>query len=197
MTKCPVCEISLQEPLPHSCGQCGWDLENDISFQTWLGDIPQDVMNEYSQRVTTAKRYWNKELEALKRQQAEIKQQEQKPFKVDSRSGSPSLQDRERPDARQSSSVAPAQGTLLKTSKEISLERTAPLSFEVNQPVNERQRKKLVVLQEEIAIIEREKAGTLQKLESGEITLEQAPERAKRVKQVIGGIEGSDLNRAQ
>lgn len=55
---CPVCEMKLPNPIPLFCEQCGWDLKHDITLVPSLHELPQDVVEEYNQRLSIAKENW-------------------------------------------------------------------------------------------------------------------------------------------
>jgi len=68
MAQCPVCGIRIPEPITPFCGQCGWDLGNDITLMTSIGPIPERIRDDYQRRVEIARRNWNERLQAIARQ---------------------------------------------------------------------------------------------------------------------------------
>lgn len=59
MSQCPVCKKELPAPLPPFCDRCGWDLKNDLTLMVSISDIPGSVVEEYTQRLATARRNWS------------------------------------------------------------------------------------------------------------------------------------------
>lgn len=78
---CPVCDLDFKDPLPPFCPRCGWDLKNDLTIVPTVGDLPEAVIEEYRQRLTTARKIWGEKAELERK----LKDSENKRLEAESR----------------------------------------------------------------------------------------------------------------
>jgi len=56
--KCPVCALTIDNPIPSFCPRCAWDFKNDLTLNTFLSAPPEKDLTAYRRRLEIAKNNW-------------------------------------------------------------------------------------------------------------------------------------------